>query len=155
MPTNTRITDRDIALVRDHNPIYSVVLESNVDLTDTDDGNAKGLCPFHEVRGERETTPSFHVTPERGMYFCFGCGEGGDVITFVMKRNNLTFAEAVQRLAERAGVELSYAAEQDPAPVLAGWDNLKAASRNPLTGIVLAICAVCLIVCAIVLRVTA
>ncbi|MEU7861180.1 CHC2 zinc finger domain-containing protein [Nonomuraea sp. NPDC049141] len=152
---NTRITDRDIALVRDHNPIASVVLESHVDLTDTDDGNATGLCPFHNLRGERETKPSFHVTPARGMYFCFGCGEGGDVITFMMKRNNLTFAEAVQRLAKRAGVKLSNAAKQDPAPAPSGWSNLKAASRNPLTGIVLAICAVCLIVCAIVLRVTA
>ncbi|HEU4410969.1 MAG TPA: CHC2 zinc finger domain-containing protein, partial [Polyangiaceae bacterium] len=60
-----------------------------------------GLCPFH-----KEKTPSFHVTPERGMFHCFGCGEHGNAITFVMKVEGLTFPEAVRRLAERAGVEV-------------------------------------------------
>jgi DNA primase len=114
MPTRTRIADRDIALVRDHNPIYSVVLEAHVELTDTEDGNAKGPCPFHSVLGRRETTRSFHVTPDRGMWFCYACGEGGDVITFVMKKLNLTFAEAVQRLAQRAGVSLTHEAVSAP-----------------------------------------
>lgn len=99
--SNPHIADRDVALIRDHNPIYSVVLEAHVELTDNPDGTAKGLCPFHE-----EKLPSFHVTPARGMWFCFGCGEGGDVFTFVMKKYNLTFTETAQRLAKRAGVKI-------------------------------------------------
>jgi DNA primase len=108
--SNTRIADRDIVLVRDHNPLYTIVLESHVDLVDAEGGTAKGLCPFHA-----ETKPSFQVTPRHGMWYCFGCGEAGDVITFVMKKHNLTFAEAVERLAKRANISLSY----EPTPYLA------------------------------------
>lgn len=61
----------------------------------------KGLCPFHQ-----EKTPSFHVSPERGRYHCFGCGEDGDAFRFVQLTEGLTFVEAVRRLAERAGVTL-------------------------------------------------
>lgn len=63
--------------------------------------NFKGLCPFHT-----EKTPSFIVFPDQGSYHCFGCGQGGDIFTFLMKTQNLTFPEALQQLAERAGVEL-------------------------------------------------
>lgn len=64
--------------------------------------NFKGLCPFHS-----EKTPSFVVFPDSGTWHCFGaCGTGGDVFTFVMKRENLDFAEALQLLARRTGVEL-------------------------------------------------
>ena len=66
-------------------------------------GSLKGLCPFHDER-----SPSFHVTPSRGMYYCFGCQEGGDVITFVQKLDHLTFAESVEKLAGRTGVTLRY-----------------------------------------------
>lgn len=60
-----------------------------------------GLCPFHA-----EKTPSFHVHPDKGYFMCFGCGTGGDVITFVSKIENLRFPEAVRLLAQRAGIEL-------------------------------------------------
>ena len=63
--------------------------------------NFKGLCPFHN-----EKTPSFYVFPERDGYHCFGCGQSGDVFTWVMRTENVEFGEALRILAERAGVEL-------------------------------------------------
>jgi DNA primase len=60
-----------------------------------------GLCPFHN-----EKTPSFHVHPDKGFFKCFGCGAGGDVISFISKLENLAFPDAVRMLAQRAGVEL-------------------------------------------------
>ncbi len=66
-------------------------------------GSLKGLCPFHDER-----TPSFHVRPQLGLWHCFGCGEGGDVISFVQKIDSLGFSEAVEMLAQRAGIALHY-----------------------------------------------
>ncbi|HEX7834533.1 MAG TPA: CHC2 zinc finger domain-containing protein, partial [Pseudolysinimonas sp.] len=66
-------------------------------------GSLKGLCPFHEER-----SPSFHVRPQVGFYHCFGCGEGGDVFTFLQKMDHVTFQEAVERMAARIGYELHY-----------------------------------------------
>ena len=63
--------------------------------------NYFGLCPFHN-----EKSPSFSVTPGKQMYYCFGCGEGGNVYSFIMKYENYTFLEAVKMLADRAGIQL-------------------------------------------------
>ena len=98
-----RIRDEDVALVRERSRIDDVVREY-VTLKPAGGGSLKGLCPFHDER-----SPSFHVTPSRGMYYCFGCAEGGDVITFVQKVDHVTFAEAVEKLAAKAGVHLRYA----------------------------------------------
>ncbi|WP_066038595.1 DNA primase [Herbiconiux solani] len=66
-------------------------------------GSMKGLCPFHDER-----SPSFHVRPQVGYYHCFGCGEGGDVFTFLQKMDHVTFSEAVERLAAKIGYQLHY-----------------------------------------------
>ena len=66
-------------------------------------GSMKGLCPFHDER-----SPSFHVRPQAGFYHCFGCGEGGDVFTFLQKMDHLSFQETVERLAGVIGYPLSY-----------------------------------------------
>ncbi len=97
-----RIRDDDVALVRERARIDDVVREY-VTLKAAGGGSLKGLCPFHDER-----SPSFHVTPSKGMWYCFGCGEGGDVFGFVQKIDHLTFAEVVEKLAVRTGVELRY-----------------------------------------------
>jgi DNA primase len=96
-----RIRDADIAELRERARIDAVVGEY-VSLRNAGGGSLKGLCPFHEER-----SPSFHVTPARGLWYCFGCGEGGDVISFLERIEHLSFAEAVERLAERAGMALT------------------------------------------------
>jgi len=97
-----RIRDEDIALVRERSPVEEVIGE-RVALRSAGGGNLKGLCPFHD-----EKSPSFNVTPARGLFHCFGCGVGGDVIAFVQRTDGLSFAEAVERLADRAGIQLRY-----------------------------------------------
>ncbi|MFF3147617.1 DNA primase [Streptomyces sp. NPDC057927] len=97
-----RINDEDVKAVRDAVPIDAVVSEY-LQLRNAGGGNLKGLCPFHD-----EKSPSFQVSPSKGLFHCFGCQEGGDTITFVMKVDHLTFSEAVERLAGQAGITLRY-----------------------------------------------
>ncbi len=96
------IRDDDIALVRERARIDEVV-SSYVTLKHAGGGSQKGLCPFHD-----EKSPSFNVNPARGFFHCFGCSEGGDVIAFLMKIDGLAFSEAVERLADKYGVQLRY-----------------------------------------------
>ena len=105
-----RIREDDIALVRERAQIDEVVA-SYVTLRNAGGGSEKGLCPFHD-----EKSPSFHVTPARAVFYCFGCGEGGDVISFVQKIEGLGFTDAVERLAEKYGVQLRYADGGAAAP---------------------------------------
>jgi DNA primase len=97
-----RIRDEDIATIRERARIEEIVGEY-IALRNAGGGSLKGLCPFHD-----EKTPSFHVTPARGMYFCFGCHQGGDVIRFVEKVEQLSFTEALERLAVKVGIQLRY-----------------------------------------------
>ena len=95
-----RIRDDDIAEVREKARIDDVV-SSYVTLKRAGGGSLKGLCPFHD-----EKSPSFNVNPSRGFFHCFGCQEGGDVISFLMKIDGLSFAESLERLADKYGVVL-------------------------------------------------
>ncbi|WP_314102029.1 DNA primase [uncultured Frigoribacterium sp.] len=92
----------DIDEVRSRTNIADVVGD-HVTLKGAGVGSLKGLCPFHDER-----SPSFHVRPQVGRYHCFGCGEDGDVYSFVMKTDHTTFQEAVERLASRIGFTLRY-----------------------------------------------
>ena len=105
-----RIREEDIAEVREKTRIDDVV-SSYVTLRNAGGGSMKGLCPFHD-----EKSASFHVTPARGFYHCFGCQAGGDVIKFVMEMDGLGFTETVERLAEKAGVQLRYEEGGAPRP---------------------------------------
>ena len=92
----------DVAQVKERSSIEDVVRE-HVTLRSGGPGSLKGLCPFHDEKG-----PSFNIRPAVGAWHCFGCGEGGDVISFVQKVEHLTFAEAIERLAAKLGMELRY-----------------------------------------------
>ena len=94
-----RYSDDIIEEVRSRNDIVDVISQY-VKLT-RKGSSYFGLCPFHN-----EKTPSFSVTPGKQMYYCFGCGAGGNVFNFIMEYENFTFGEALKYLADRAGVEL-------------------------------------------------
>jgi len=106
-----RIRDEDVAYIRDRAPIDEVVADY-VQLKSAGGGQKKGLCPFHD-----EKSPSFHVTPSKGYFHCFGCQTGGDVIAFLMKIDHLTFTETIERLADRIGYTLRYD-ENSSGPVV-------------------------------------
>ena len=105
-----RVKDEDIALVRDRTSIADIISES-VTLRPAGGGNLKGLCPFHD-----EKTPSFNVSPARNVYFCHGCGAGGDAIKFLMDAEHLSFVESLERLASRAGLQLRYETDNSDRP---------------------------------------
>ncbi len=109
--------DYIIREIADKNDIYDVVSQT-VSLKKAGSSYI-GLCPFHN-----EKTPSFSVSSKRGIFKCFGCGEGGDVIGFVMKNENLSFVEAVQKLAKRANIQL---------PEFKDYDADKAQKRKEKT----------------------
>ncbi|MFD6135513.1 DNA primase [Isoptericola sp. NPDC056618] len=96
------IKREDVEAVRERARIEEIV-SAHVTLKPAGVGSLKGLCPFHDER-----TPSFHVRPGVGRWHCFGCGEGGDVISFVQKIDGMGFTDAVEFLADRAGVQLRY-----------------------------------------------
>jgi DNA primase len=104
-----RVKDEDIALVRDRTSIADIINES-VTLRPAGGGNLKGLCPFHD-----EKTPSFNVSPARNVYYCHGCGQGGDAIKFLMDAEHLSFMESIERLASRAGIQLRYETDSSPS----------------------------------------
>ncbi len=99
-----------MAAVRERAPIDEIVGE-HVSLKPAGVGSLKGLCPFHDER-----SPSFHVRPQVGLWHCFGCGEGGDVISFLQRIDGMAFAEAVEHLAGRVGVQLRYEEGGAPRP---------------------------------------
>ncbi|GIF16189.1 DNA primase [Actinoplanes teichomyceticus] len=123
-----RVKDEDIALVRDRTSIADVISET-VTLRSAGGGNLKGLCPFHD-----EKTPSFNVSPARNVYFCFGCGQGGDAIKFLMDAEHLSFVESVERLAGKAGIQLRYdtdgSAPSGPRPQVGQRQRLIAAHAS-------------------------
>ncbi|MEE4023294.1 DNA primase [Gordonia sp. PKS22-38] len=97
-----RIPDRDITAIREQTRIEEIVGDY-VALRRAGADSLKGLCPFHD-----EKTPSFHVRPNHGHFHCFGCGEGGDVYSFLQKQEHISFVEAVQQLADRIGYQIHY-----------------------------------------------
>jgi DNA primase len=97
-----RIKEEDVTYIRERSAIDEVVADY-VQLKSAGGGQKKGLCPFHD-----EKSPSFHVTPSKGFFHCFGCQTSGDVISFVMKMDHLSFTETIERLADRIGYQLRY-----------------------------------------------
>lgn len=119
-----RIREADIAAVRERARVDDVVRDV-VALKPAGGGSLKGLCPFHEER-----SPSFHVTPAKGFWHCFGCQEGGDVIDFVRKVDQLSFTEAVEKLADRVGIQLRYEEGGSAAPDRAKGQRTRLAQAN-------------------------
>ena len=113
-----RYSDDIIEEVRQKNDIVDVVSQY-VRLTRRG-STYFGLCPFHN-----EKTPSFSVTPGKQMYYCFGCGAGGNAITFLMEYENYSFPEALQVLAARAGVEVVWHTRQGETVLTDGAKALR------------------------------
>jgi DNA primase len=114
-----RIRQEDIESVKERTDIVGLVAQY-LTLKKTGHDTMSGLCPFHQ-----EKTASFSVSPSKGVFYCFGCGKGGDTITFLRELESLSYVEAVERLAQLAGVTLRY--EGDSAA-----ERRAAARRNSL-----------------------
>jgi DNA primase len=97
-----RIRQEDVDAVRERADLVKVI-SGHLQLRKSGADRLVGLCPFHP-----EKTPSFGVSPSKQAYYCFGCGEGGNVFTFLRKVENLSFAEAVEKLASETGITLRY-----------------------------------------------
>src|SRR6266508_4594171 len=97
-----RIRAEDVEAVRERTDIAAVI-SGYLQLKKAGGDRLVGLCPFHA-----EKTASFSVSPSKQLYYCFGCGEGGTVFTFLQKVESLSFGEAVERLAGPAGITLRY-----------------------------------------------
>jgi DNA primase len=99
-----RVTRADLDAIKRRNDLYEVVSEHGIVLKRR--GRTYfGLCPFHS-----EQTASLAVSREAGLFHCFGCGAGGDVIRFIERAEHVSFPEAVRRLARRAGIALEVGA---------------------------------------------
>ncbi|GAA1123035.1 DNA primase [Microbacterium natoriense] len=116
-----RIRQADVDEVKARTNIADIVGE-RVALKSAGVGSLKGLCPFHD-----EKSPSFHVRPQVGYYHCFGCGESGDVYSFLREMDHVSFTEAVERLAGRIGYTLHYE-DGGAAPETSGRARLYAAN---------------------------
>ncbi|MCT9820031.1 DNA primase [Microbacterium sp. W1N] len=116
-----RIRQADVDEVKARTNIADIVGE-RVALKSAGVGSLKGLCPFHDER-----SPSFHVRPQVGYYHCFGCGESGDVYSFLRAMDHLSFTETVERLAGRIGYQLHYE-DGGAAPETSGRTRLYAAN---------------------------
>jgi len=93
------LSEQVIEEIKNRNPLLDLV---SCYVTLKKSGKSyQGLCPFHSER-----TPSFSVSPEKGLWYCFGCGTGGNIFDFVKKIENVSFPEAARILAEKAGVEV-------------------------------------------------
>lgn len=108
------ISERTIQQVRDLS--IDTIIKPYVELTKKG-SSLMGLCPFHSER-----TPSFSVSPQKNVYYCFGCRRGGDGIGFIMEKENLSFQEAVKRIAQDNGIQIEYDKDQT--------DEEKAACRQ-------------------------
>ena len=102
------IVDEDIAKVRDAADIVAIVT-AYTQLKRVG-RRFQGLCPFHS-----EKTGSFSVNSEDGLYYCFGCGQKGDLITFVREKEQLDFVGAVEFLANKSGIQLRYTSQNESA----------------------------------------
>ncbi|MEN9692797.1 MAG: hypothetical protein RLZZ330_441 [Actinomycetota bacterium] len=103
----SRVREADVNAVKERAQIEEIVRDY-VNLKSAGGGSLKGLCPFHDER-----SPSFHVTPARNFYHCFGCEESGDAISFLRKIEHLSFIEAIEKLANKYGMILHY---EDTSP---------------------------------------
>ena len=104
-----RIRDDDIQVVKERTDLVQLASQY-LTLKKAGADRMVGLCPFHQ-----EKTPSFGISPSKQLYYCHGCGAGGDAIRFIRELEHLSYVEAVERLAQQAGVHLRYEGDSPEA----------------------------------------